>query len=100
MSNILVEFTDALSALAANAREFVALVDTAKGHAVSGVLWKPDVVVVSEQALANASEFEVTVAGQTIKASLAGRDEGTNVAVLKLEKKLPQRLPAYGEAKT
>ena len=61
----------------------------------SGILWRPDVVVASEQMLpADASAPRVTHAGQTIGAKLAGRDPTTNVAVLKLEAPVAAALPA------
>lgn len=83
-NSLLVQFSNELAALAANARDFVAGVH-ADGHHVSGVLWTSNAVVVSEQALPAASEYQVTIADRTVKAGLAGRDEGTNVAVLKLD---------------
>jgi len=94
-SNILTQFSAALSALASGARGFVAHVETQDGRELSGVLWKPNAVVVSEQILPDSGEYQVAVAGQTVKAQLAGRDEGTNVAVLKLASDLPQKLPGF-----
>jgi S1-C subfamily serine protease len=60
---------------------------------LSGVLWKPNAVVVSEQALPEASDYEVSIADQVGRAHLAGRDEGTNVAVLRLESDVAASLP-------
>lgn len=52
---------------------------------VSGILWRPDVVVTSEQLLPeDATAFQVRHAGQTVDATLGGRDPTTNIAVLKL----------------
>lgn len=60
----------------------------------SGILWRPDVVVASEQVLAeDATELSVIRGGTRIAATLAGRDPGTNVAVLKLETPLDGALP-------
>lgn len=51
----------------------------------SGILWRSDIVLVSEQLLADdPGELHVVRAGQTVAATVAGRDNGTNVAVLKL----------------
>ena len=93
--NILAQFSDALSALAANAGDFLADIRTGDGGRLNGVLWKPNAVVVSEQALADSPEYAATVAGRSVKAHLAGRDPGTNVAVLKLERELPAKLPPF-----
>ena len=94
--SLLSQFSEALSGLAAGARGFLAEIRTKQGHQLSGVLWKPDAVVVSEQALPDAADFEVSVAETTSNARIAGRDEGTNVAVLKLEKSLGGSLPLQG----
>jgi len=98
-SPILSQLSDALSALASGARAFVAGVRTESGHQLSGVLWKPGAVVVSEQILPDSAEFEVRVADASVKAKLAGRDQGTNVAVLRLERDLPAALPGFAETR-
>ncbi|HYZ25114.1 MAG TPA: S1C family serine protease [Rhodopila sp.] len=68
-------------------------------RAASGILWRPDVVVTSEQLLpGDLKDTEVRQAGQTIAASLAGRDPGTNVAVLKLASPLGGPPPAAAGA--
>jgi S1-C subfamily serine protease len=65
----------------------------------SGILWRPDVVVTSEQMVPeDASALQVVRGGQVVKATLAGRDPGTNVAVLKLETPLDGALPVAGGA--
>jgi S1-C subfamily serine protease len=61
----------------------------------SGILWRSDVVVASEQTLPpDAEALRVVRGGRTVGASLVGRDPGTNVAVLKLEAPLEGALPA------
>ena len=99
ISPILSQFSDALTALASGARAFTAGVRTESGHHLSGVLWKPNAVVVSEQTLPDSAEYEVRVADQSARAKLAGRDQGTNVAVLRLQQDLPAALPGFAEAK-
>src|SRR5579864_4414032 len=94
-SNILTQFSEALSALASGARGFVAQVEAQDGRRLSGVLWKPNAIVVSEQILPDSDEYEVRVADRAVKAQLAGRDEGANIAVLKLASDLPQKLPGF-----
>jgi S1-C subfamily serine protease len=60
---------------------------------VSGILWQPDVVVTSEQLLGERTAFTVARGGASAGAKLAGRDPGTNVAVLRLEATLDGGLP-------
>ena len=60
----------------------------------SGILWRPDVVVASEQTLPqDTTAFAVVRGGQTVQATLAGRDPGSNIAVLKLQAPLEGALP-------
>ncbi|HEV2098340.1 MAG TPA: S1C family serine protease [Stellaceae bacterium] len=58
-----------------------------RGHSPrSGTLWRKDVVVASEQSLPDDAEAEVVLAtGGRFAARIAGRDPGTNVAVLRLD---------------
>ena len=100
-SSLLSQFSEALSELTANARDFVAVVQTSDGCCeCSGILWRPNAVAISEQALPDASEYEVKIGGQSAKAVLAGRDPGTNIAVLKLDRDFPFSLRAMSVPKT
>ena len=92
--SILSQLSSALSELVANARGFLASARGKDGTQLSGVLWAPNIVVVSEQALPDVSDFEVTVGDVTASARLAGRDEGTNVAILKLDRDVTAQGPA------
>ncbi|HQT79527.1 MAG TPA: S1C family serine protease [Rhodopila sp.] len=77
-----------------------AVVSVATGRRpASGILWRPDVVVASEQMLPeDAKALQVRHAGRAFNATLAGRDPGTNVAVLKLDAPLPDTtLPGPAE---
>jgi S1-C subfamily serine protease len=82
----LTRFSVAVAERAAAARLLVAEVHV-RGHTLrSGILWRKDVVVVSEQALPRAHEAEVVVGeGSNSAARVIGRDPGTNVAVLRLD---------------
>jgi S1-C subfamily serine protease len=59
----------------------------------SGILWRPDLVVTSEQLLGERNEFTVAHGEATTIARLAGRDPGTNVALLRLDTPLLGVLP-------
>jgi S1-C subfamily serine protease len=102
MSNarsLLSQLSGELSAAVDAARPFTVAVHAPSGHSLSGVLWRAGAVVVSEQAVPDAEAFDVTVDGRNVTAHLAGRDPGSNVAVLKLDAELPHVLPAGGAAK-
>jgi len=65
---------------------------------MSGILWRPDVVVTSEQMLPDdISALQIERGGQTVAGTLAGRDKGTNVAVLKLQTGLDCVFPPAAE---
>jgi S1-C subfamily serine protease len=61
---------------------------------ISGILWRPDIVVTSEQMLPDGAEFAVRHGGTEHVAKLAGRDPGTNVALLRLPQPAAAVLPA------
>lgn len=61
---------------------------------VSGILWRADVVVTSEQMLPDGTEFAVRQGDREYAAKLAGRDPGTNIALLRLPDPLAAVLPA------
>ncbi|MGD0107453.1 MAG: S1C family serine protease [Rhodopila sp.] len=91
------QFSAGLADRLAAAAPVVVSIRTGK-RPTSGILWRPDVVITSEQMLPpDAAAFQVVRGGQTVGATLAGRDPGTNVAVLKLETALQGTLPPDAE---
>src|ERR1700677_2097674 len=91
------QFSAGLADRIAAAAAFTVGIHTSK-RPTSGILWRPDVVVASEQMLPDdAATMQVVHAGQTISATLAGRDPSTNVAVLKLGPPLGGTLPVAAE---
>jgi S1-C subfamily serine protease len=55
-------------------------------HTISAVLWRPGVLVTSEQSLPESDGYTAILPGDArVAATLAGRDPSTNVAVLALE---------------
>src|SRR5262245_11350877 len=85
--DLLEQFSDAVAARAAAVQGAVAAVRLRHERYLSATLWAPDTAVASEQSLPRGDEFELVVAGgAAVKAKLAGRDPGTNIAVLRLAK--------------
>jgi S1-C subfamily serine protease len=56
-------------------------------------LWRPDVVVTSEQVVGEHTQAAIVQGGNEITAKLAGRDPTTNVAVFRLDGRLAGALP-------
>jgi S1-C subfamily serine protease len=79
LSNALAQATDRAAASA------VAVHTEARGSA-SGIVWRPGIIVTSENALRRDEEIHVTLPdGRVVSASLAGRDPSTDLAVLKCD---------------
>jgi S1-C subfamily serine protease len=95
--DVMEQFSSGLADRVAAAAPIVVGIHSGK-RPTSGILWRPDVVVASEQMLGeDISAIQVVRGGQTVGATLAGRDAGTNVAVLKLETALEGVLPATAD---
>jgi S1-C subfamily serine protease len=95
--DLIEQFSSGLADRTAAAASFTVGIHTGK-RPVSGILWRPDVVVASEQMLPDdATALRVVHAGQTLNATLAGRDPSTNIAVLKLETPLAGTRPGAAE---
>jgi len=96
--DLLTQFSAAMAERAAAARPLVAAVNV-RGHSPrSGTLWSGNLVIASEQALPRTVEAEVVLAdGKTVAARLAGRDPGTNIAVLQLDSSVQPAWPAAVE---
>jgi len=78
--------SDALVERARLAQALVARIEVEGRPMRSGILWRKDVVVASEQAFARVEEAKVVLGdGSSFAARLAGRDPGTNVVALTLE---------------
>src|ERR1700693_1810891 len=93
----LAQLSDALAARTEAAQAFVVAIRTLH-HVRSGMLWGGDVVVASEQVFPKANEAEIRLMdGRDMKATLAGRDPGTNVVALRLDQPVEISLPASVE---
>src|ERR1700684_3697636 len=93
LSNALAQATDLASATA------VAVHSETRGSS-SGAIWRPGVIVTSDQALRRDEEIHVTLPdGRVVPASLAGRDPSTDIAVLKCAE-AGNVAPEFGDAST
>lgn len=93
MTDLLEQFSTALADRVAAVAPCVVAIGTGRHH-VSGILWRPDVVVTSAQVLPDRAEFTLRRAGGEMTAQLAGRDPGTNLALLRLAQPIDATLPA------
>jgi S1-C subfamily serine protease len=93
VSDFLEQFSTALADRVAAVAPSLVAIGTGRRH-VSGILWRPDVVVTSAQALPDRVEFTLRRADAEMTARLVGRDPGTNVALLRLAQPIEAALPA------
>jgi S1-C subfamily serine protease len=85
MTDLLAQLSTDLAARTAALQSAVAAVRLSPERHLSATLWQPDVAVASEQSLPRREEFELVLAGGAVAtAKLVGRDQGTNIAVLRL----------------
>jgi S1-C subfamily serine protease len=91
-TDALEQLSEALAERLAAASPFVVAIRTGRRD-YSGILWRDDVVVTSEQILPDTTDFTILRAGTNVAARLAGRDAGTNVAALRLSQGLGGLLP-------
>ncbi len=86
MEQGLTDLSNAIAGAVARAGGAVVAVNARQRMASSGVLWKPGVIVTAEHTVRRDEEITVTLAsGNTVPATLAGRDAGTDLAVLKAD---------------
>jgi S1-C subfamily serine protease len=94
-STAFVTLSHAIAATARQGAPAVAGLEWGGRHHISGVLWRPGVLVTSEQSLPQSDGCTAILpGGAQAPVSLAGRDPSTNVAVLRLEADAPTHAPA------
>lgn len=84
-SSILTALSDDLVKAVETASPFVAGINVRPRAGASGIHWQDGVIVTAEHAVRQDEEVSVTLpGGETRKAAIAGRDPGTDIAILKL----------------
>ena len=84
---VLMELSDALADAAEQAGKATVLVNGRRRMPASGILFASDLVLTAEHVLEKNEDISVVAAdGNEVKAKIAGRDAGTDIAVLHLDK--------------
>ena len=100
-ADLLVQFSNALVTRAEAASNAVVAIRLTHGRHLTGVVWRSDIVVASEQSLPRKDDFELVGAGgSVVTAKLIGRDPSTNIAVLRPAQPMAAPSIVAGEAKT
>lgn len=87
MSNVLVELSDALADAAEKAGNTTVLVDARRRMPASGIVYASDLILTADHIVEREEGIKVILGdGTEISARIAGRDAGSDLAVLKLER--------------
>src|SRR5258708_36198054 len=98
-ADLLAQFSSALTARAELAKNAVVAIRLAHGRHITGMVWRSDIVVTSEQSLPRNDDFELVAAGgAVVAAGIAGRDPSTNIVILRPAEQLPSPSIVAGEA--
>lgn len=85
MSSSLVEFSNSLADAVERASSSVIAVLEGGRDGVSGTLWRDNLAVTAEHTIRGYDDVSVVLpSGEKVKAGVAGRDPGTDIALLKL----------------
>ena len=88
MPNALTELSAALTAAVEAASAYTLLVDARKRFPASGIAYAPDLLLTADHVVTRDDELRVGLPdGRTLPASLAGRDPGSDLALLRLSEK-------------
>ena len=86
-SNVLVELSDALADAAEKAGEATVLVNARRRMPASGIVYASDLILTADHTIEREEGIKVTLAdGTEVSAKVAGRDPGSDLAVLKLDR--------------
>src|SRR5215212_9570001 len=84
---VLVELSDALADAAELAGRSTVLVNARRRMPASGIVFASDLVLTAEHVIERDEDISVSLAdGTDVPAKIAGRDAGSDLAVLKLER--------------
>ena len=99
--DLLAQFSNALATRVEAAKNAVVAIRLAHGRHLTGMAWRSDIVVASEQSLPRKDEFELVAAGGSVlTAKIAGRDPSTNIAILRPATPMASPSITAGEART
>jgi len=89
MSSTFQQLSKDISEIVNQAGRSVVAVDGRSGHTSSGIVWLRDAVLTAAHSVKQESNIRVIFAtGRAVQARLAGRDRGTDLAVLKLNEEI------------
>ncbi len=86
MQTSLASLSNELAKLVEEFQSYVVAVHARPHFPSSGVHWRPGIIVTADHSIRREEDIQVTLpGGKTLEATLAGRDPGSDIAVLKVE---------------
>jgi S1-C subfamily serine protease len=99
MASALVNVSNELASVVEKLAPHVVSVHARRHYPSSGLLWNSDVIVTSHHTVQHEEDISVTLAnGTKVPAALAGRDPGSDLAVLKLASPVESAKPAHAQS--
>ena len=100
MPGFLVDFSNELADAVERAGASVISVPEGGREGVSGTIWREGIAITAEHTIRGLDEVTVVLpSGETMKAAVAGRDHGTDIAVLKVPGRNPAKLADETQAR-
>src|SRR5512135_503148 len=88
MSNPLTDFSNGLTAAVEKGGAGTILVDARKRYPASGIAYSEDLVLTADHVVTREENIKILLSdGRTLEASIAGRDPGSDLALLRLSEK-------------
>ena len=88
MANPLTDFSNGLTTAVEQAGESTVLVDARKRYPASGIALADDLILTADHVVTREDGIKVTLAdGKSVSAAIAGRDPGSDLAILRLVEK-------------
>src|SRR5574340_720360 len=88
MTNTLTDLSEGLASAVEAASSFTLLVDARKRYPASGIAYAPDLVLTADHVVTREEDLRVEMhGGKSLPATVAGRDPGSDLALLRLSEK-------------
>jgi S1-C subfamily serine protease len=85
MAASLKDFSTELAGAVDRASQSVVRINARRGRAGSGIVWGDNLIVTADHVVENEEDIQVTAGEKTLKATVVGRDPGSDLAVLRVE---------------
>src|SRR5215813_8159159 len=82
----------------ARAGRTVVAVDGRSGHTSSGILWQPNLVLTAAHTIRHDKDIRIVLEpGHSIRARLAGRATGADLALLRIDQEIGQAIAEFAD---